>query len=109
MQTLATYNNSAAPGTLKNRARQAKLYIQFCVTFGVNYLHPSPIQAAMYAQLLANSHTSPSTLKNYISGAKFWVTHPVGNPSAFLSPPVQDVIKRLCSNSLHVPSQALPI
>lgn len=63
----------------------------------------------MYAQLLANSHTSPASLKNYLSGAKHWIIHHVGDPSAFLSPPVQDVIKRLSSTSDHVPSQALPI
>lgn len=33
----------------------------------------------------------------------------MGDPSSFTSPPVQDVIKLLCSASDHVPSQALPI
>lgn len=108
-QTLQTYCNSAAPGTLANRARQAKIFVTFALCYSVNYLFPSPLEAAMYVQFLANSHTSPSSLKNYVSGARHWILHHCGDPSSFSSPPVADVLKRLCSISSHIPAQAAPL
>lgn len=101
--------NAAAPGTIKNRQRQAQVYIEFAVCFKFDYLHPPPVYAAMYAQHLANMHSSPASLKNYISGAKHWITSHLGDPSAFLSQPVQEVVARLIKTSDHTPAQALPI
>lgn len=101
--------NAAAPGTLKNLHRQAQVYIEFAVRFGFDYLHPTPVYAAMYAQHLANMHSSPASLKNYLSGAKYWITSHSGDPSAFISHPVQEVVARLTKTSDHIPSQAAPI
>lgn len=63
----------------------------------------------MFAQLLANSHSSAASLKNYLSGAKHWILAHRGDPSAFTSQPVQEVIRKLSSDLNHVPDQALPI
>lgn len=63
----------------------------------------------MYVQFLANSHTSPSSLKNYVSGARHWITHHGGDPSSFSSPPVCDVSRKLVLSSSHVPAQAAPL
>lgn len=108
-QTLATYEEALAPGTLKNRQRQAKAYVTFAVRYNFNPIRPLPINAAMYAQHLANQHTSPASLKNYISGAKTWITHHIGDPSPFDSSPVQEVVYKLTKDSGHVPTPALPI
>lgn len=108
-QTLATYESALAPGTLNNRRRQATAYITFAVRYHFDYLRPLPINAAMYAQSLANMHKSPASLKNYLSGAKTWISHHIGDPSAFDSPPVQEVIRKLMKDSNHVPVQAEPL
>lgn len=108
-QTLGTYLTSAAPGTIQNRLRQAKAYLSFAVVYKVDFLRPSPIQAAMFAQLLANSHSSAASLKNYLSGAKHWITAHGGDPSVLASQPVQEVIRKLSSQLTTEPAQALPI
>lgn len=63
----------------------------------------------MYAQQLANQHASPASLKNYISGARHWITAHLGDPSAFSSQTVQEVVSRLTKISTHIPAQAAPI
>lgn len=108
-QTLDTYNNSAAPGTLKNRHRQAQAYIEFALLYNVSYLSPSPVSAAMYVQYLANIHTSPASIKNYISGAKHWIISHLGDPTGFTAFPAQQVLSKVTKESTHVSKQALPI
>lgn len=108
-QTLATYQTALSPGTLSNRQRQAKAYITFAVRYNFDYLRPLPINAAMYAQSLANLHSSPATLKNYLSGARTWITQHNGDHRVFEAISVHDVVKKLVKDSNHVPVQAQPI
>lgn len=108
-QTLETYNNAAAPGTLKNRHRQAQTYVQFALLYKVDYLRPSPVSAAMYIQHLANSHTSPASIRNYLSGARHWISSHLGDPSAFNSFPAHEVLAKVTRESTHVPHQAAPL
>lgn len=63
----------------------------------------------MYAKFLGNSFASPASVKNYLSGAKSWVTHHCGNPSAFLSQEAAEVVKYIASNSKHIPMPAYPL
>lgn len=69
-QMAASYDRALAPGTLANRKKQAEEYIEFAILYKVPVLSPSVTQVCMFAQFLANKHTAPSTIKNYISGAK---------------------------------------
>lgn len=66
----SSYRQALAPGTLANREKQAEEYIQFAVLYNVPVLSPSITQVCMYAQLLANKHAAPTSVKNYLSGAK---------------------------------------
>lgn len=75
----ASYSASVAPGTAANKKRQAKDYIRFALQYKVPYLSPSITHVCMYAQRLANTHASPNSIKNYISGAKSWVGEHQGN------------------------------
>lgn len=68
-----------------------------------------PVSAAMYIQHLANIHTSPASIRNYLSGAKTWITSHLGDNSAFASYPAQQVLAKVTKESTHVPAQALPI
>lgn len=63
----------------------------------------------MYTQFLANSHASPATVRNYLSGAKTWVQHHMGNPLPFQSYEFSNMFKSVSSASTHVPSQAAPL
>lgn len=63
----------------------------------------------MYARFLGNSFVSPASVKNYLSGAKSWVTHHCGDPSAFISQEAIEVVKYIGSSSNHIPAPAYPL
>lgn len=79
------------------------------VTYSFPYLQPSINQLAMYSQFLANTFPAPSTIKNYISGARTWVQLHDGNIAAFLAPEMATMVKSIKDNSTHVVSQAQPL
>lgn len=106
---LQSYENAFSKGTVANRERQAKLYIKFSIYYKFNPLNPSYVNVGMYSRFLANSYTSPSTYKNYMSGAKTWVRDHGGSIISFESVSVSTVMKGIQSASNHVPSPAPPI
>lgn len=63
----------------------------------------------MYTRFLANSYTSPSSTKNYVSGAKYWVITHGGEASAFSALEVSESLKAITAESNHVPLQAPPL
>lgn len=63
----------------------------------------------MYIKFMANSYSSPASLKNYLSGAKYWVITHGGDPSAFFSVEVAEMTKAVVAVSQHVPSPAAPL
>lgn len=63
----------------------------------------------MYAQRLANKHAAPTSLKNYLSGAKTWIAEHSGNIDAFLSPQLGKLVKGFTKKSNHVPTRAAPL
>lgn len=63
----------------------------------------------MYVQYLANTYKAMSTVKNYLSGARFWINHHKGDDSGFASNYVSSVIKYNINKSTHVPLRAPPI
>lgn len=104
-----SYELSIAPGTAKNKKLQASLYIKFMILYHFNYLNPSVADISMYSQFLANSFSSPATVRNYISGAKTWVQHHMGNIQSFLSYELSSMLKHVTSSSDHIPSHAAPL
>lgn len=63
----------------------------------------------MYIRYLANSFSSQASTKNYISGAKYWVTVHGGNPQPFVATETAEMIKAVLAESTHVPSPATPL
>lgn len=63
----------------------------------------------MYVQWLSNVHSSPSTIKNYLSGAKNWVLEHNGSISSFLSYEVGQMQKSVSKHSQHVIKRAAPL
>lgn len=106
---LSTYSSSLAPGTIANRRKQAEEYIKFSILYSVPALYPSVTQACMFAQHLANLHAAPGSIKNYISGAKTWISDHCGSVNAFLAPQLSTLVKGFIKNSTHVPSRAQPL
>lgn len=105
----ASYSCSLAPGTVANKKKQAQEYLKFSLLYNVHYLFPTVTNVCMFAQLLVNKHSSPSSIKNYISGAKSWVVEHGGSPYAFSSPQLGQLVKGFIKNSTHVPSRAAPL
>lgn len=79
------------------------------IVYGFNYLNPSVAEISMYSQFLANSFSSPASVRNYLSGAKTWVQHHIGNVQSFQSYELSSMLKHVTSTSQHVPVQAAPL
>lgn len=104
-----SFTNALAPGTVKNHRNQASLYIKFMLLYRFNYLFPNTTQIAMYSQFLANSYTSPNSIRNYMSGAKNWVLLHMGDTQPFVTYELGTLVKSYSSKSRHIPSKAAPI
>lgn len=63
----------------------------------------------MYTRFLGNSFSSPATIKNYLSGAKNWIEHHLGNTHSFAAGAVNDVLKKVSTSLNHVPTRAYPL
>lgn len=63
----------------------------------------------MYLQFLKNSFASTVSIKNYLSGAKYWISHHGGNIKSFESHEVKEMLSAVSTLSNHVPTQAYPI
>lgn len=108
-QTIDTFSSSLAPGTYANRSTQAASYIRFALLYNINYLQPSILDVCMYCQYLANNHSSISAVKNYLAGAKTWVSEHMGNPVKFFSPEVSLMMKSIAKKSVSVTKRATPL
>lgn len=102
-------NQALAPGTRVNKERQARAFITFALLYDVDYLAPTVSDLVLYTRFMANSYTAPSSSKNYLSGAKYWVTTHGGDASAFASVEVGEMMKAITLQSDHIPHQAPPI
>lgn len=106
---LKSYEHAVSSGTANNRLRQAKVYIGFAVAYNIKLLAPSVADTALFVQYLANSFKSPGTVKNYLSGAKLWISQHGGTVGSFVNPQVSEVLKGTEKLSEHIPSPAKPI
>lgn len=63
----------------------------------------------MYIKFMANSYSSPASIKNYFSGAKYWVTIHGGDIFSFLTLETSEMLKAVTIESNHVPAPAAPL
>lgn len=106
---MEAYNHAKAPGTLRNRLVQAQLYIKFCISYRINFLRPTVLDVAMYTRFLGNSFTAPTTIRNYLSGARSWTQHHLGDTAAFSAQEPSDVYKKVASSLNHTTTRAYPL
>lgn len=108
-QALDSLQHAVAPGTRVNKDRQARAFLTFALAYNLDYLAPTISDLVMYTRFMANSYASPSSTKNYLSGAKYWVITHDGDASAFSSIEVGEILKAVVAESKHVPLQAPPV
>lgn len=63
----------------------------------------------MFVRWLANNLSSPSSIKNYLSGAKNWVLEHRGCINSFSSYEVGKMIKSVTKHSEHIVKRAAPL
>lgn len=63
----------------------------------------------MYVQHLANTLSEPSSIKNYMSGAKIWVLEHFGNIASFTAYEIGMMVKAVIKKSNHIPRRALAL
>lgn len=106
---LDSYSTSIAPGTAANRLTQAKTYISFAVMYQFDPLKPTSSQLCMYLQYLRNSFAAPTTVKNYLSGARTWMGEHGGDVSPFSTLEYHQLSSGLTKRSSHLTKRAAPL
>lgn len=106
---IGAYHDSIAPGTAANRLTQARTYLTYAVHYGFNPLSPSTTDLCMYLQFLQNSFPAPRTIKNYLSGARTWLSEHGGNIAPFITFEYHQLVSGVTKRSQHVPSRAAPL
>ena len=105
-QMQASYTAAFAPGTLQNRTRQTRAYLTYMVAHDRPPHNPSILDILLYTQFLANSLTSPASVKNYVSGAKTFLQQQGASVAPFMSPLLSNLFKGITKLSAHIPIPA---
>ena len=79
------------------------------LTYDYDHLNPSLPACLLYTQVLANSLKNVRSVKNYLSGAKTFITSAGGSWSNFQSPLISTLLKGIANLSDHVELQAPPL
>ena len=82
------------------------MYIAFMLKAGCDPMYPHITPLLHFLQLLSNSFNSVASIKNYLSGAKTYVTSAGGDPTPFSAPIIPDVLQGVARLSTHTPAQA---
>ena len=108
-QLLRTYGAAFSSSTTENHRRQARAYLLFMTAYGFDYLTPTMTPALLYIQCLVNSLKSMTSVRNYLSGARTYITMLGGDATSLSSPLVNTVLRGATRLSPHVPRPAQPI
>ena len=78
----------------------------FMLAFKFDYARPHVTALLMFLQCLANTYKNLTSIKNYLSGAKHFVISIAGDPTAFQSQELSNMLRALLRLSSHIPRQA---
>ena len=106
---LEVYFAGLTQGTWKNKAAQAKTYLQFARANEVPILAPTQYDVMAYIIHLKDTLASPGAIMNYISGAKTLVTLLGGDPSKFSTYQILLMKRGVQRLSVHVIVPVPPI
>ena len=101
-----TYSMAVTTSTAANHRRQATAYISFMLRYGRNPMTPTLNDFLMYVQCLANSLRDVRSVKNYLSGARTYITTAGGDPSRLNSPMLSVMLRGVARLSTHTPDPA---
>ena len=76
------------------------------LAYGFNYLAPTVSSSLLYIQCLVNSFKTITSVRNYISGARTYITMAGGDSAAFSSHLVNNLLRGAARLSTHVPRPA---
>ena len=79
------------------------------LTYGYDYLNPPQAACLLYTQFWGNSLKNVRSVKNYLSGARTYLTSAGGCVNNFLSPLIPNLVKGIANLSDHVELQAPPL
>ena len=105
-QMRSSYSVAFAPGTIQNRTRQTRAYLTFMLSTRRPPFTPTTLDILLYTQFLANSLSSPASVKNYISGAKSFHIQQGASVASFSSPLLANLFKGITRLSAHIPIPA---
>ena len=98
-----------APGTLRNMHSQYALFLQFCEAFQYQAMPASHLTLCAFMQFLDREFKSPSTVKNYLIGVKWFHVLAGMETAQFDHVSVKLVQKGIARLKKHKPKQALPL
>ena len=97
------------PGTTGNQRAQFRLYLAFCIHYGLRDIDPTPQTICMYAEFLTRTFTSPKSIRNYISGVRLLHKYAGASSTALDSFPLELLLRALDITIYHVPNQRSPV
>ena len=97
------------PGTWVNKRKQLEEYVRFMLAHSRKPQFPETYDVLSYFLFLQDKFVSPSTVRNYMSGARTWVLALTGSAAPFDSYQLS-VLKRGLDAALdHTPVQSPPV
>ena len=81
----------------------------FMMAYGFDCMTPTLQSLLLYLKCLVNSFKNITSIKNYISGARTFLSMSGGNTAPFISPILAMVIRGAARLSTHVPRPAPPL
>ena len=79
------------------------------ITYGFPPLRPTTVSSLLYIQCLANSLKSTSSIRNYLSGVRTFLTTAGGDPSPLNSPMITTMLRGVARVSQHEEAPAPPL
>ena len=77
--------------------------------YGYDYMSPSLNSALLYIQCLVNSFKTVTAVRNYVSGARTFLSMIGGDPAPFSAQLVTTILRGAARLSTHVPRPAPPL
>lgn len=102
-------DSAFAQGTKRNHVSQIRLYLSFCIRFGLKEIDPSTDTICIFIEFLAQHMKSPKSVTNYLSAVRFlhkWL----GVTAPALESFEVTLLIRACYYTMdHVPLQRRPL
>lgn len=107
-ELLREFRKSVANGTWRNRRIHLEKLLQFCDDHGLNPLRLGEYDILSYILFLKKSFKAPSSVHNYLSGARTWFLSVTGNAAPFDTYKVKLFKRGLRRTMIHETTRVSP-